>query len=53
MKRKIKNRKEPKDFTFIIVKLLANNPLKKYTYKQIATQLDVEDSFGKNLIIWT
>lgn len=51
MKKKIQHKKEPKDFTTKLLKMLAKNPTKSYTYKQLAARLDVKDSLGKNLII--
>ncbi len=50
MRKKIKN-KATKDFSGNILKLLANYPEQTFTYKQVASQLKIIDSFGKNTII--
>ena len=40
-----------KDLTRNILKIFTTNPLKSYNYKQIATQLNINDTNGKNQLL--
>lgn len=50
-KRIQKNKKSLKDFSGKILKILSKNPNKTFNYKQIAAQLEVTDTQGRNDII--
>jgi ribonuclease R/exosome complex exonuclease DIS3/RRP44 len=52
MSKKIKNvNKKGKDFSALIYKILSNEPLKTFNYKQIAAILEVTDTKNRNEII--
>lgn len=52
MSKKIKNvNKKGKDFSALIFKILSNEPLKSFNYKQIAAILEVTDTKNRNEII--
>ncbi|WMW77861.1 ribonuclease R [Flavobacterium sp. 20NA77.7] len=52
MSKKIKNvNKKGKDFSALIYKILSNEPLKSFNYKQIAAILEVTDTKNRNEII--
>lgn len=52
MSRKIyRNKKKKKDFSARILKILSKSPSKSFNYKQIASQLEVKDTQGRNDII--
>jgi ribonuclease R/exosome complex exonuclease DIS3/RRP44 len=53
MKKKFKkfNKRKQKDFSNKILKLLQANPKKAYNYKQIASELELEDAKSRNTII--